>query len=252
MEHDAAKQHAQSASRVREIGDCPFCWQHKAALKKIRESFDAEKAVASAIGTYAALTEIASDEQMEVFTTTHAWIAQKSGLSPRTVQDRLAGLAEIGLVEISTPIMKAPSTYRLLPVPQPLQNDKQPLQSVQQRTKKAPLLSLEESSEESLKNGKDRKEGLAAQASFEIPSEEELFQFAELKDLDIEASNTFYLGHEKDNWTIRGKKIKDWRKALIKFVEKYETDRGDKRFNSRRQSTSSHEDETGDGRPDGM
>lgn len=116
----------------------PFCWQHKAALRKIRESFDAEKVVASALAVYLALTEIASDEKSETFTTTHAWISQKSGVSPRTVQDRLNGLAEIGIVSISTPALKSPSTYRLLSVPQPLPN-------APQRTKKAPLPSLEES-----------------------------------------------------------------------------------------------------------
>lgn len=162
---DSAKHPAPNASRVREIGDSPFCWQHKVALRKIRESFDAEKAVASAIGVYNALTEIASDEQMEIFTTTHAWIAQKSGLSPRTVHNRLTGLAEIGLVEISTPIMKAPSTYRLLAVTQPLQNDTQPLQSVLQRTKKAPLQSLEESIEESPEESLKKK---SADLLFEI------------------------------------------------------------------------------------
>ncbi|HXR05587.1 MAG TPA: hypothetical protein VN836_12855 [Verrucomicrobiae bacterium] len=134
-----------SASPVRAIGDGPFCYQHKPALRKIRESFDAEKTVPSAILTYGALTEIASDMQTEIFTTTHGWIAQKSGLSPRTVQARLAGLVEIGLIEISTPILKAPSTYRLLPVPQSLPDDKQPLRDVRQRTKKTSLPSLEES-----------------------------------------------------------------------------------------------------------
>jgi hypothetical protein len=95
------------------------------------------------IGTYVALSEIASDRQAETFVTTHAYIALKSGLSPRTIASRLPELAEIGLVEISTPIMKAPSTYKLLPVPQPLPND-------MQRTKTASLQALEESKEESL------------------------------------------------------------------------------------------------------
>ena len=61
----------------RAINDASFCWQHKAALRLIRDSFDAAKTVSSAIGVYVALTEIASDEQAEVFVTTHAWIALK-------------------------------------------------------------------------------------------------------------------------------------------------------------------------------
>jgi DNA-binding Lrp family transcriptional regulator len=91
----------------------------------IREAFDADKTVASALAVYLALTEIASDEESEVFTTTHAWIAQKCGVSPRTVQDRLNELAEIGLVEIHTPALKSPSTFRLLSVAQPLPNARQ-------------------------------------------------------------------------------------------------------------------------------
>lgn len=140
-------------SRPRKINDAPFCWQSKPARRKIRDSFDAEKTVSSALGVYDALTEIASDKESETFQTTHAWIAQKSGLSPRTVQDRITGLAEISLVKVFTPALKSPSTFTLLAVPQPLQSDRQPLPSVRQRTKKAPLRSLEEKDEENPKNG---------------------------------------------------------------------------------------------------
>jgi hypothetical protein len=129
---------------TRDIRQAPFCYQHKAALRLIRESFDAEKAVASAIGVYVALTEIASDDEWEEFTTTHGHIAQKSGLSPRSVASRLSGLAQIGLVKISTPALKCPSTYTLLPVAQPLQSDKQPLQSVLQRRFFRPLQASED------------------------------------------------------------------------------------------------------------
>ena len=135
-----AKGHAPA---LREIKAAPFCWQHKAALRLIRDSFDAEKTVASAIGVYVALTEIASDAISESFTTTHGWIAQKSGLSPRTVEARLPGLVQVCLVRISTPALKCPSTYQLLPVPQPLRD-------VPQRTKKAPSRASEESKNKSL------------------------------------------------------------------------------------------------------
>ena len=131
----------------------PFCWQSKPARQKIRDAFDDEKNVSSALGVYDALTEIASDQESETFQTTHAWIAQKSGFSPRTVQDRLRGLADIGLVKISTPALKCPSTYTILAVRQPLRSDKQPKQRVRQLTKITPLPSLEESNEESLNKG---------------------------------------------------------------------------------------------------
>lgn len=129
---------------LRAIKAAPFCWQHKVALRKIREAFDAEKTVASALAVYLALTEIASDDETEEFQTTHAWIANKSGVSPRTVQDRLTGLAEIGVVKIHTPALKSPSTYRLLSVPQPLPN-------ARQRTKKQSLPSSEQNEKKGLK-----------------------------------------------------------------------------------------------------
>lgn len=149
----------------------PYCWQTKAALRRIREALDADKAVASGLGVYVALTEIASDMQKNSFETTHARIGEMSGLSPRTVQQRIQDLVEIGVLECKVPPLRAPATYTLLafkskPAKQPLpsvkkpllndvqqnHNDSQPLPSVMQRTKKASLPTLEESSEESKKN----------------------------------------------------------------------------------------------------
>jgi hypothetical protein len=144
--HDSRTQ--ESCHAHRHIRQAPFCWQHKAALRLIRESFDADKAVSSALAVYLALTEIASDQESETFTTTHAWIALMSGLSPRTVQDRLNRLSEIGLLEVSTPALKSPSKYKLLPAQQPLQNDTQPLQNVQHSLEQIPLLSSEEYKEQ--------------------------------------------------------------------------------------------------------
>jgi hypothetical protein len=136
---------------IRQIKDAPFCWQHKPALRLIRDSFDTEKTVASALGVYLALTEIASDKESEIFETTHGWLAQKSGLSARTVQNRLAGLSQIGLVKVSTPALKSPSTYRLLPVPQSLPNDKQPKPCARQSRKTNSLPSLEQIEKKGLK-----------------------------------------------------------------------------------------------------
>lgn len=91
-----------------------YCWQSKSILRKIREAFDGTHDVGSALLVYLALTEIASDEQDGEFTTTHAWIAGKSGLSTATVKRRLATLIELGIVEVKTPALRAPSNYRLL------------------------------------------------------------------------------------------------------------------------------------------
>lgn len=93
----------------------PFCYQYKAPRRFIRTSLDATNDVASGLGVYDALTEIASDAGSEEFQTTIAWIASMSGFSKRTVQSRLADLEQLKLVEIRTPPLRAPSTYRLLP-----------------------------------------------------------------------------------------------------------------------------------------
>lgn len=95
-------------------GDGPWCWQSKAARRRIREAFDSTHNVATALSVYDALTEIASDGADETFTTTHAWIQRISGVSVRTIQNHLNVFAELGLLTISTPRLRAPSTYTLL------------------------------------------------------------------------------------------------------------------------------------------
>lgn len=99
----------------RDISDGPWCWQNKAALRAIREGFEEEHGVTSALAVYLALTELASDRASETFQTTHAWIAGMTGLAVRTVQNRIKGLAELGLVTVVTPKLRAPSAYTLHP-----------------------------------------------------------------------------------------------------------------------------------------
>ena len=88
-----------------------FAWCDKAVLRRIRE---AVPDYSSAIGVYVALCCVASDNASESFTTTHSWLAQMSGLGVRTVQRRLADLERLGAVEVKTPAMRAPCSYRLL------------------------------------------------------------------------------------------------------------------------------------------
>jgi hypothetical protein len=99
----------------RSIEDGPWCWQSKAARRKIREAFDATHNVSTALAVYDALTEIASDEGANEFRTTHAWIELLSGFVGRTIRSVLPVLVEIKLLEIDSPILRAPCTYRLLP-----------------------------------------------------------------------------------------------------------------------------------------
>jgi len=122
-----------------------WCWQDKAALRKIRDAFDQSNDVASAIGVYVAMTEIASDSGSERFQTTHAWIQRVCGWSIRTIQARLKTLAEIGLIHIETSTsLRQPNTYTLQSDPQPLPNDTQPLPNVRQLAKQGSLPTSEE------------------------------------------------------------------------------------------------------------
>lgn len=98
----------------------PYLWIHKPALDKIREGLDGTNSITDAIALYTVLCEIASDKASSTFTTTQSWLALKSGLSTRTVRRRLPELVELGVVEVDTPELKAPSTYALLPIGQPV------------------------------------------------------------------------------------------------------------------------------------
>lgn len=89
----------------------PFAWQDKRVLKKIR---DGVEDYGTALAVYTALTIAASDKQSAEFATTHGWLAMASGVATRTVKRRLADLKRIGVVEIVTPSLRAPCTYKLL------------------------------------------------------------------------------------------------------------------------------------------
>ncbi len=92
----------------------PFAWLLKADLKKIRASFDEPGQIASAILVYVALAESASEnEDAATTTTSQAHLGALVGLSCRTVFRRLHDLQEIGVLSISTPKLKSPSSYTL-------------------------------------------------------------------------------------------------------------------------------------------
>jgi len=81
--------------------DSPFCWQSKAALKQILDTFgESEGTVCNARSVYLALCELASDAGVEQFITTKTLIGYRAGLSTRTVQRVLADLERTGIVKI--------------------------------------------------------------------------------------------------------------------------------------------------------
>jgi hypothetical protein len=132
-----------------------FAWQEKTVLRLIRESCPN---YASALGVYSALTIVASDKQSDQFTTTHDWLGQLSGFKRRTVLDRLKELQRLGIVAITTPKMKAPSTYMLL---RPALNAQRYAINAQgcARDGGRPLHTSEQSKEESCVIDAQRKEG---------------------------------------------------------------------------------------------
>jgi hypothetical protein len=79
----------------------PFCWQEKHVLRTIRDVFENEPGpTSSAIAIYTALTELASDYKSITFDTSQATIAQRAGLSVRTVRTVLSVFKKLGFVAI--------------------------------------------------------------------------------------------------------------------------------------------------------
>jgi hypothetical protein len=114
---------APAASQVRSRKpEPPYCWQSKAALRRIRETFDATGNVASAIAVYCVLTEIASDEECETFQKPGAFIGFRAGLKRTTIDTVLSILREIGLIDYperrkGDKTLRTPRTITLLPMP---------------------------------------------------------------------------------------------------------------------------------------
>ena len=107
----------------RDTKDGPFCWQSKAALKLILESFgDAGNAACRPRSVYLALCEIASDEGAAQFVVTKGLLGYRAGLSTRTVQRVLPDLVRAGVLTISRNAngLKTASRYTLLSVSAPI------------------------------------------------------------------------------------------------------------------------------------
>ena len=94
----------------------PYAWVDKRALHAIRAEFDGDSRLPIALSTYHALAEIASDESSASFETLILHIAQKAGLSGKSIQRVLPALEEICVVSIRRTLNggKGPSCYTLL------------------------------------------------------------------------------------------------------------------------------------------
>ena len=110
---------------LRDKTEPTFAWQSKVALRMIECQLDAPD---SALLLYLRLTWIASDKTTRLhngneFSISHAALARLTASSVATVKRRLEALAGLGLLEIRTPKLRAPCTFRLLKIKEP-QNEK--------------------------------------------------------------------------------------------------------------------------------
>ena len=148
----------------RTLKDGPWCWQNKHVMKQITETFAETNKAPSARSVMVALTEIASDEQSETFTVSKALIAHKAGVSVKTAERMLAGLEQLGVVQITRDLcepspgagaIKSPNTYTLLPI---RLNDAMPMRHHGKHTSKSDK--VEESGKISEERGKNARNGL--------------------------------------------------------------------------------------------
>jgi hypothetical protein len=107
-----------SATRSR-TPEAPYCWQSKAVRSLIREDYDGDHFGAAALVVYDALTEIASDEQSETFTTLQSHIAKKTCLGVTTIKKALPELRRLGAIAYETPKLRGAISFTLLAVRRP-------------------------------------------------------------------------------------------------------------------------------------
>ena len=88
-----------------------FSWSDKAILRRIREQVPD---IASALSTYHALCEIASDNQAPAFEATQEAVAAKCGLGVRTVGARLHDLKSVGAIKMEVPPIRSKARFELL------------------------------------------------------------------------------------------------------------------------------------------
>jgi DNA-binding IscR family transcriptional regulator len=97
----------------------PFCWLEKRKLRMIADVFAEGKlgAVSAARTVYLALSEIASDKQKDTFTVATLYIAQRAGVTPKTVRRMTKTFKRLGFLKIrprSQNGLKLSSEYTLI------------------------------------------------------------------------------------------------------------------------------------------
>ena len=105
--------------RVTDARMPPFCWQDKAILRLIHESFKKSE-IATALAIYATLTMFASNKQSDEFHLKRQTLCEFVGRSTNVVDDYLGRLADLGVIRkepVAYDNMYRCMNFQLLPLP---------------------------------------------------------------------------------------------------------------------------------------
>jgi DNA binding protein with HTH domain len=136
----------------------PFCWLEKRKLRTIADVSEEGKHgnLTAARSVYLALAEIASDKQSDTFTVATSYIAQRAGVTSKTVRRVIKILKRLGFVRIqgrSASGLKLAHEYTLIRGDRPIG----PIYPSFGKARKIALPTREECDEES-REGTARKE----------------------------------------------------------------------------------------------
>jgi len=126
-QHQVSSKKKRPVLRLKPSEGGPWGWYRKAARKMIRAALDGQSMVASVLGVYDALTELASNDQSDFFWAAHSSIVKHSGFSLSQVKRCLKELKRIGLIKIQAappwnpmkPLFTQVCRYMLLEVEDP-------------------------------------------------------------------------------------------------------------------------------------
>jgi hypothetical protein len=211
----------QTVPRGTPTDEAPFCWQARDALKLIRREFSDANTATSALAAYLALTEISSEEGAAVFKASQAELAERSGLKERTIRDRLTELVAAGVIEMSTPKVRAPATFTLLSI-----GDKRRTFGDNCRTSgngtedytPAPLPVPIVKELSTLPSGR-----------FVKPTREELTLYSSKIGLPPAEADRFFNYYESIGWKVGRNAMKSWPHALNHWKLRWEENRGNRR-----------------------
>jgi hypothetical protein len=123
MKSNNSQHESNKRASPRKIKHAPFAWQHKGALRMIRDVFeDGHGHCAFALAIYLGLTELASDAQSETFTVAIKQIARRAGASYPTTAKILNRFESLRLIHVQRNTVEgtkehAPSTFTMLETP---------------------------------------------------------------------------------------------------------------------------------------